>query len=585
MSLLPAPRRLFAPSFVLMSLLAALPASAQFNGGWVAYQNPNAPPYVPGSLYDWTGFTWTTTQVAANGVSTTSTGHPYASSSSIASSNVGGNTNQSVSYSTSGVATYEWLWSPTGSNITAPPPSMYVLARVSGGLSLAPNAVGRTAGLGGKALLSFAGSASAYTFGSLAPVTQYKVMPASGGKISSVAISPALSGTLSGSTPTGDVGYTSYLVSTGAFPIVLSSPDPMGRPDLGDGKNQYVYDSQQPEGYLTVPATANAVGASSADTAWLSPHVSLSVSPAMQTGAQPFQWLSAGSQMYVYALGSYPSGSSYPGAAFIYKGLPPNNTYFGNHLMTMNVDGVASQTANYQLFFNGAASNWPGSDGVTPNWYHYYQQAAPASILYDPVLSAGGSCTMGYLFNHNTKQYIITGNILTMGSSAARYSPVPAFEVGASGLIRTAGTVKIKGILSYLYVYGHELGHLAAYTQHVQVPYIDGTPPAGIVDSDGDGVPDTWEIAHHLDPEDPDTAKYYTRTGGVDNGKGDAENLASMTGLGRVVQYSNLWQQDWADLGVQYGKRPSYVPFEYDPLDLSQIPSNSIPSTVLTDWP
>ncbi len=195
-------------------------------------------------------------------------------------------------------------------------------------------------------------------------------------------------------------------------------------------------------------------------------------------------------------------------------------------------------------------------------------------------------CTTGYAFNHDTKEYIVLGDVLTMGPSAIQYSPIPVFEVGPSGLIRVAGTIKMKGVLCYLFVSGHEVGHEAAIFQGVQVPYIDGTPPAGVTDSDGDGVPDTWETAHHLDPEDPDTAKYYGQmSDGPDEGKGDSESLASMVGLGRMVQYSGLWKQDWADLGVQYGRLSVYVPFEYDPRDLSQYPSNGVPANALTNWP
>ena len=50
MSLLSASCRFCVPSFVLISLLTALPAAAQYSGGgWVACQNPNAPPFVPGT--------------------------------------------------------------------------------------------------------------------------------------------------------------------------------------------------------------------------------------------------------------------------------------------------------------------------------------------------------------------------------------------------------------------------------------------------------------------------------------------------------------------------------------------------------
>ena len=218
-------------------------------------------------------------------------------------------------------------------------------------------------------------------------------------------------------------------------------------------------------------------------------------------------------------------------------------------------------------------------------WNNYL---APFAISYNPDLgSLGylGFCLSTFLINHDTKVAVYTGSILTVGPGATKSLSVPVFEVGPNGFIRVAGKVKTKGIISYLSVSGHESGHEAAAFQGVEVSYIDGVPPNGVKDSDGDGIPDVWEIAHHLDPENPDTGGFYTATGGLDDGKGDRESLATMVGLGRVTKYSGLWQQDWADLGIQYGKRSSYVPFEYDSLDLSQIPSNKIPATVLTDWP
>lgn len=585
-----APRRFCAPPFLRIAILGSLLLTASSahaqnsGGGWVAQLPPGAPNNGNTSCYDWTGFTISGTTVNNDGTSNSGS-YTYYSVFAGRGVLVGNMYNRSSTTTSSGASTYEWLWAPTGSNIGAPPPPLYVLADAS---SVADFSYGSSAkGLSGSGTLSYGSVVSDYFSGtaSASQVTLYKVLLASGSPNVSVSIGPVINHSYSG-TPTGDYGVVTEVLQTGGCPIVLANPDPMGRPDLGDGKNQFTYGTEQPNGQLTVPASVYVPGASTAGTTFLLPHVSLAVSPVMQTGAQPFVWAASGAGMFVNTTSARLGyATPWPSGDFCYIGLPPNNTYFGNHVMTMNVDGQAAQTAKYQLFFNGTASNWPNSDGVTPNWYNYYQQVAPASILYDPTLSAGGSCTMGYFFNHNTKQYTITGDVLAMGSSAARYSPVPVFDVGPSGLIQVAGTVKIKGILSYLYVYGHELGHLAAYTQRVQVPYIDGTPPAGVVDSDGDGVPDAWEIAHHLDPEDPDTAKYYTQSGGVDNGKGDAENLASMIGLGRMVQYSNLWQQDWADLGIQYGKQPTYVPFEYDPLELSQYPSNGIPSNALTNWP
>ena len=573
---------------MLISLLTALPATAQFSGGgWVAYQNPNAPPFVPDSAWDWTGFTLTRTQVSANGTSTGGTSNSYASFFTLGD-NVGGNTYQIRTYAVSGSSTYKWIWTPTGSNKGAPPPSLYVLAQAYGGACLRPNNTGQK-GLTGNATFNFSSSVPVYNFGPLVTATQYKVLSAAGGTTSSVSVDPTFSANMYGATPSGDVGYCTVNYGNSVYPIVLSRPDPMGRPDLGDGINQYTYGNERPNGQLTVPASVYVPGSSDPDVTWLLPHVTLTVSPAMQTGAQPFVWTTAGSNMQVNTTVRRPSYvNPWPAGQFCYVGLPPDNSYFGNHVMTMKVDGNVSQTANYQLFYAGTASNWPNADGITPNWYYYYQQLAPFAISYNPDLgSLGylGFCLSTFLINHDTKVAVYTGSILTLGPGATKSLSVPVFEVGPNGFIRVAGKVKTKGIISYLFVSGHESGHEAAAFQGVEVSYIDGVPPNGVKDSDGDGIPDVWEIAHHLDPENPDTGGFYTATGGLDDGKGDRESLATMVGLGRVTKYSGLWQQDWADLGIQYGKRSSYVPFEYDSLDLSQIPSNKIPATVLTDWP
>ena len=52
-----------------------------------------------------------------------------------------------------------------------------------------------------------------------------------------------------------------------AFPITLSAPDPFGRPDLGDGKNQFVYDATTPAANLVLPGIIGVPDASADDTA------------------------------------------------------------------------------------------------------------------------------------------------------------------------------------------------------------------------------------------------------------------------------------------------------------------------------
>jgi len=404
-----APRRLCAPSFVLISLLTALPATAQFSGGgWVAYQNPNAPPFVPDSAWDWTGFTLTRTQVSANGTSTGGTSNSYASFFTLGD-NVGGNTYQIRTYAVSGSSTYKWIWTPTGSNKGAPPPSLYVLAQAYGGACLRPNNTGQK-GLTGNATFNFSSSVPVYNFGPLVTATQYKVLSAAGGTTSSVSVDPTFSANMYGATPSGDVGYCTVNYGNSVYPIVLSRPDPMGRPDLGDGINQYTYGNERPNGQLTVPASVYVPGSSDPDVTWLLPHVTLTVSPAMQTGAQPFVWTTAGSNMQVNTTVRRPSYvNPWPAGQFCYVGLPPDNSYFGNHVMTMKVDGNVSQTANYQLFYTGTASNWPNSDSIRPNWYHYYTGVYSSQEFYgdyDPNIAYpnAGYCTGAAVQSNNSPE-------------------------------------------------------------------------------------------------------------------------------------------------------------------------------------
>lgn len=46
----------------------------------------------------------------------------------------------------------------------------------------------------------------------------------------------------------------------GGIPVVVSSPNLLGRPDLGDGSNQFAYTADTPDGYLYVLGALQAVG-------------------------------------------------------------------------------------------------------------------------------------------------------------------------------------------------------------------------------------------------------------------------------------------------------------------------------------
>lgn len=365
-----------------------------------------------------------------------------------------------------------------------------------------------------------------------------------------------------------------------AFPITIAAPDPLGRPDLGDGKNQYVYGAQQPDGFLYVPGAIQAVGASHDAMEWLiggnpivgsGDQVDLKIENPTIAGAFTHQWLVSNDTIYVNT--PQDQDSPYPQYEYnnwIFKGLPSNNSGFGNHDVNLYVQGTNTQTAKIQTFFSGTASNWPNSDGVTPNWYYYYNQVYPAPGDYANIPQAGLTEVVFTPGSTNPQTWGITQFIGNGVSSVPR--PKPVFVLGtATGnnprRIQNPriGDLQIGGIYSFIEACRHEVAHRALLLNGEHIPYRDEDgPPYGITDSDGDHIPDNIEAKYHLDPENADTTGYYGDTEDPNNlGKGDVECLADIQGLGAVIQNEGLWTEDWCDFGLQLGKRPPFGNTQY----------------------
>src|SRR6185437_9876569 len=60
-----------------------------------------------------------------------------------------------------------------------------------------------------------------------------------------------------------------------------------------------------------------------------------------------------------------------------------------------------------------------------------------------------------------------------------------------------------------------ETGNLASEEEAIDTPSLSNEKPA--LDSDGDGIPDRWEIKHHLDPHDPEDAQTLNPRTGYSN--------------------------------------------------------------------
>ncbi len=369
-----------------------------------------------------------------------------------------------------------------------------------------------------------------------------------------------------------------------AYPIVISSPDPLGRPDLGDGKNQFVYSADTPDGYLYVPGALQAVGAGSAEANWLignSPivgpldKVNLTIDSSVIPNTFTHQWAVSGGTIYVNT--PQDVNNPYPGYQFnhwIFKGLPSDNSGFGNHTVNLLVQGAKTQTAKIQTFFKGGSvGNFPGRDPQwqVSNWYHYYNQIHPSpddpndgtDAAYNPSLSTHyGECYFTVPPNYDPSvmwPYADWTTEINIGPPAGGVMTASVFDVGSNGYVRHIGDLYLRGILTYIWTCEHEEAHRTLFGMGITYPWNTnngGAPPNGFIDTDVDGVSDTWELSHHLNPRVSDTTNSYPQyatslSGSVDGG--DEECLCDILALKATKQQASMVAQDWSDAGWQYG--------------------------------
>ena len=84
-----------------------------------------------------------------------------------------------------------------------------------------------------------------------------------------------------------------------------------------------------------------------------------------------------------------------------YTGLPANNSDFGSKTITLSlVDTPCSDEQEVEIFFPKNATNHPGGQAGSPNWFHYWGQAVQGLLRGDPKPSltysaTGSSFSMG----------------------------------------------------------------------------------------------------------------------------------------------------------------------------------------------
>ncbi|WP_148314650.1 hypothetical protein [Sorangium cellulosum] len=79
-------------------------------------------------------------------------------------------------------------------------------------------------------------------------------------------------------------------------------------------------------------------------------------------------------------------------AVVTFTGLPERNTDFGAKVARLMLDGAVHETKNYEVFFARDATNHPGGQAGSPNWYHYWGQVVNVGTT--SYAGSSGSPTM-----------------------------------------------------------------------------------------------------------------------------------------------------------------------------------------------
>lgn len=350
--------------------------------------------------------------------------------------------------------------------------------------------------------------------------------------------------------------------------IHLTSPDPNSHPEAGNDRhrqnNQFVY-GQYPASSahdqagpysdphdLCIPITVTMAGASPNEMQWLKDHMEITVTPAIPN-ASDFDKVINGNQItlesrYTVFNAAYPGfGDLVTYNGFLAHDLPDHNSDFGNHQVTLAVDGQVIDVANIQTFFQPLDSTHPfdltgPTRGVyMPNFYYYYNQVYQSPGEYISWSPSGTSYT----------DHIYPFQIHFADDSYNGYS-LPVFDTGPiltePGPIRWVGNMTVpNGILGWVHTCAHEKGH----QDLLQEGGVYDFSVLGIdaYSHDGDNVYDPWEATHGLNNTKSDSTGAY---GGA-NEPGDNELLADIAALPAVYANVGLWNQDWANTGIQYG--------------------------------
>lgn len=294
----------------------------------------------------------------------------------------------------------------------------------------------------------------------------------------------------------GETAVTGEDFSVVKLELVTPDGDPINAAvQAGDGQNEFTYNSDSP-GVLAINFKARATPTSPAILNTIHDEVRFTVAA---VGGSTLAWDAAN-----------PGGvSSVTGAdltaRLTFTGLPGNNADFGPKLATLEYGTARQDESTLEVFYPKDATNHPGGQAGSPNWFHYWGQAlGVADAIYsnarpDLYGEAPGMLHWSYTAAPDKVHVIIYDLAAT----------VDAGDASADGGMR-----RTTGIDTFEDTYLHERHHTNQISRADAVVGIiplspwrfgwswnedahnhwgrgpDGQPGAAGVDDDGDGATD-----------------------------------------------------------------------------------------------
>ncbi len=307
--------------------------------------------------------------------------------------------------------------------------------------------------------------------------------------------------------------------------FITPNGDPVSSPvDSGDGQNEFTFSSATP-GVLTMNLKAKVTPTSAAS----------------KITNCYFTVGNIGSSVKNWAVDN-PNGEAVSNggnltATVSFTGLPDNNSDFGKKSATVSWTGIVCDTKNYEVFFPKEATNHPGGQVGSPNWYYYWSQTS-ANKSNTTMVYSNGQPT-----NHPSR-------------SAYEFYSKTIYILNDAALDGIRGWGYPQGIDCFAWITAHESKH------HSQLTYFWSNQYESIRDLDRDFFVDTQEPIYMPGrPYSPTTKTTYMDTVGYDdNNPGspilDIEDICMRS---QILPYlvDILWNngnadsEDWAMPGKQ----------------------------------